>query len=195
MREDTQSSLGTADTELAEQEETPGPERSSSEELLRDIARIDEAPPHPAELVGKQLAHFQVTALLGRGGMGVVYLAADLRLGRDVALKLIRGGDARLAPRLLREARAQARVDHPGVCKVFEVGEVEGRAYIAMERVDGRPLGEAAEGMSLAQKVMVVRDVGAGAARGPRARDRAPRREAVERPGGDGRRTARSGPS
>src|ERR1700733_3867605 len=88
------ASAGTAST--ADTEETSGSEPSPSDELLRDIARIDEAP-RPAEIVGTRLAHFEVLAVLGGGGMGVVYLAADLRLGRRVALKLIRGDDPSLA--------------------------------------------------------------------------------------------------
>jgi serine/threonine protein kinase len=142
-REDTRGiALGAADTlpssePTADLEDTPGPDRPSADQLLRDIARIDEAPPPPSELVGTRLACFEVLAVLGRGGMGVVYLAADHRLGRKVALKLIRG-DPGLATRLLREARAQARVDHPGGCKVFEAGEAEGKAYIdEAERLGG----------------------------------------------------------
>ncbi len=69
--------------------------------------------------------------------MGTVYEAHDLRLNRSVALKFIRGGDPRLAMRLLREARAQASIRHENICKVYEVGEVEGRPYIAMQLVEG----------------------------------------------------------
>lgn len=103
--------------------------------------------------------HYTFVRLLGQGGMGAVYEARDLRLGRAVALKFIRGGDPRLAMRLLREARAQASIRHENICKVFEAGEVEGKAYIAMALVEGRPLWEAAEQMSLPEKVVAVRDV------------------------------------
>jgi serine/threonine-protein kinase len=95
---------------------------------------------------------------LGEGGMGAVYEARDLRLGRLVALKFIRGGDPRLSMRLAQEARAQARIDHPNVCKVFEVGEVEGKAYIAMELVEGVPLGDLSAHLSLHDKVQIIRD-------------------------------------
>src|SRR5689334_15460531 len=84
---------------------------------------------------------YEIERSLGHGGMGSVYQARDLLLGRPVALKFIRGGDPKLAMRLLREARAQARIDHQGVCKVYEVGEVDQKHYIAMELVRGRPLG------------------------------------------------------
>lgn len=98
-------------------------------------------------------------AELGRGGMGSVYRARDPRLGRDVALKFIRGADPRLTMRLLHEARAQARIDHPNICKVFEVDEVEGKAYIAMELVAGRPLHAVGARMALHDKVRAIRDV------------------------------------
>lgn len=91
--------------------------------------------------------------------MGEVYRALDPRLGREVALKFIRGGDPRLTMRLIREARAQARVEHHNVCKVFEVGEVAGKVYIAMQLVEGHPLHEAAASMSLHDKVRAIRDV------------------------------------
>ena len=96
---------------------------------------------------------------LGEGGMGVVYKARDRRLDRVVAIKFIRGGNPTLTMRLLQEARAQARIDHPGVCRVHEVGEVGGRAYIALQFVDGEPLGRAAARMPLDEKIAVVRDV------------------------------------
>lgn len=96
---------------------------------------------------------------LGCGGMGAVYEARDERLGRSVALKFIRGGDPRLTLRLMREARAQARIHHENVCQVFEVGEVRGKAYIAMELVKGASLAEAAREMSLDAKVLAIRDV------------------------------------
>ncbi|MFT3698883.1 MAG: protein kinase [Kofleriaceae bacterium] len=96
---------------------------------------------------------------LGEGGMGVVYRAQDRRLGRGVAIKFIRGGNPVLTMRLLREARAQARIDHPGVCRVYEVGEVAGRAYIALQLVDGEPLSKAQSTMTLDEKIAVMRDV------------------------------------
>jgi serine/threonine-protein kinase len=99
---------------------------------------------------------------LGQGGMGTVYEARDRRLGRVVALKFIRGGEPRLTLRLLREARAQAQIDHPNICKVFEIGEVKGRSYIAMQLIDGPRLGQVAGLLSLHDKVRIVRDVALG---------------------------------
>ncbi|MCU0686165.1 MAG: protein kinase, partial [Polyangiaceae bacterium] len=102
---------------------------------------------------------YEVLQSLGRGGMGEVYKARDRRLGREVALKFIRWGDPDYAIRLLQEARAQARIEHPNVCKVYEVGEVAGRAYIAMQLVGGQRLNEAAREMSLLEKVRVMKQV------------------------------------
>ena len=98
-------------------------------------------PASPSEFPVADWDRYVFIRRLGAGGMGEVFEARDLRLERVVALKFIRGGDPRLHLRLAQEARAQARIDHPNVCKVFEVGEVGGKAYIAMERVDGIPLG------------------------------------------------------
>jgi tetratricopeptide (TPR) repeat protein/predicted Ser/Thr protein kinase len=93
---------------------------------------------------GTRIASFEVRAVLGRGGMGVVYDALDHRLERPVALKLARArsGDRRAASRLLAEARALARLTHPNVVTVYEVGELpeEAGVYIAMEQVRGRTL-------------------------------------------------------
>jgi len=104
---------------------------------------------------------YELSDLLGRGGMGAVYKARDRRLDRTVAIKFILGTDPNLTMRFLREARAQARIDHPNVCRVHEVGEVEGRAYIALQYVDGEPLHKAAARMSLDDKIAVMRDVAA----------------------------------
>ena len=100
------------------------------------------------------------TALLvGSGGMGEVYKAWDPDLERWVAFKFLKHGDPVLVERLQREARVQARVDHPGVCQVYEVGTQDGRPFIAMQYVDGRPLDEATRNLSLEEKVLVVKRV------------------------------------
>ena len=77
---------------------------------------------------------------VGSGGMGEVFKAWDPELERHVALKYLKHDDPVLVERLMREARAQARVDHPSVCKVYEVGEEDGRPYIAMELLEGESL-------------------------------------------------------
>src|SRR4051812_11734965 len=105
---------------------------------------------------------YEIVEFLGAGGMGRVFKARDPRLNRFVALKLIRGDEPELIRRLLREAQAQARVDHENVCKVYEVGEVEGLPYIAMQYIVGDSLKEARDRMTLDQKVEVMRQVAVG---------------------------------
>ena len=99
---------------------------------------------------------------LGQGGMGVVFLAIDARLRREVAIKFVRGDDADHVGRLIVEARNQAKVAHERICKVYEVGEVEGKVYIAMQYIAGKPLGQLAGELTLEQKVMLVRGAAEG---------------------------------
>jgi serine/threonine-protein kinase len=98
--------------------------------------------------------------LLGEGGMGQVYRAYDTTLKRPVALKFLRSDDPERIVRFLREAQAQARVDHQNVCKVYEVGELDGRPYIAMQLIQGEALpSPALAQMSVEEKVRILRDV------------------------------------
>jgi serine/threonine-protein kinase len=103
--------------------------------------------------------HYEVGELLGEGGMGVVYRATDSRLGRAVAIKFIRSAAPSLVQRFQREARAQARIDHEGVCRVFEVGELGGRSYISMQLVDGKRLDALRDELRFEEKAQLVRDV------------------------------------
>lgn len=107
----------------------------------------------------QQWERYQIQKLLGQGGMGTVFLARDRRLGRSVAIKWLRVPSAEAAERLQQEARAQARLDHSGICKVFEVGEFHGQPYIAMEYINGQPLNLAVRGKCLEQKVMLMRQI------------------------------------
>jgi tetratricopeptide (TPR) repeat protein len=108
-------------------DETAPDERASQPKLLE---------------AGAQLGKYTLARLLGEGGMGQVWAAHDPDLDRDVALKLLRAENAapQLRTRLLREARAMARLKHPNVLTVYEVGSVGDRDYIAMELVDGMNL-------------------------------------------------------
>ena len=93
--------------------------------------------------VGTQLSGYRIENLLGRGGMGVVYLAEDVRLKRKVALKLLSGalaGDDGFRDRFLRESELAASLDHPNIVPVFEAGEAEGTLFIAMRYVAGTDL-------------------------------------------------------
>jgi predicted Ser/Thr protein kinase len=129
---------------------------------------------------------YQAVRFLGQGGMGQVFLAYDPRLRRNVALKFVRDGVPELAQRFLSEARAQARVHHERVCEMYEVGEIHGRAFIAMQYVNGRHLGQLARELTLEQKLLVLRDVAEGVHAAHRAglihRDLKPANILVERP-------------
>jgi ABC-type transport system substrate-binding protein/DNA-binding beta-propeller fold protein YncE len=95
--------------------------------------------------VGSQLGSYRIELLLGRGGMGVVYRATDLRLGRKVALKLLAPhltADARFRERFLAESRLAASIDHAGIIPIYEAGEAEGHLFIAMRYVEGTDLAE-----------------------------------------------------
>ncbi len=94
--------------------------------------------------IGSVLAGYRIEALLGRGGMGAVYLAEQLRLKRKVALKLVApelANDERFRERLLRESELAASIDHPNVLPIYDSGEVDGALYIAMRYVEGTDLG------------------------------------------------------
>jgi serine/threonine-protein kinase len=89
---------------------------------------------------GQTVAHYRILSPLGAGGMGEVFLAEDLALGRRVALKFPKASADH--QRLLREARLAAKLDHPNICQVYEVGEHEGLTYVAMQYVQGQTLAQ-----------------------------------------------------
>jgi TolB-like protein/Tfp pilus assembly protein PilF/predicted Ser/Thr protein kinase len=92
-------------------------------------------------VIGRTLSHYRIENRLGAGGMGVVYLARDLALGRPAALKLLpRESDPAARQRLLREAQACARLQHPAIATYYDAGEDEGEVFVAMEYVRGRTL-------------------------------------------------------
>ncbi|HEX9104684.1 MAG TPA: protein kinase, partial [Polyangia bacterium] len=103
---------------------------------------------------------YQMLELLGRGGMGEVHKAWDPRLGRHLALKVMRDANPEQAARLVSEARAQARVDHPNVCKVYGVGELaNGLPFIALQFIEGKMLSAVAKQMTREERIAVIRDV------------------------------------
>ena len=96
-------------------------------------------------MIGQTISHYRITGQLGQGGMGVVYQAEDTRLGRVVAIKflaphLVEDGESRA--RLLREAKAAAVLDHPNICTVFEIDEIDGQTFLVMALVEGRSVKE-----------------------------------------------------
>src|SRR5688500_9816780 len=100
-------------------------------------------------IVGRQLGHYQVLNQIGRGGMGEVFLAQDTRLGRKVALKLLRSDFTRNEERLRRfrqEARAASALNHPNILTIHEIGQENSLHFMATEYVEGQTLREIISG-------------------------------------------------
>src|SRR5712692_6161838 len=93
--------------------------------------------------VDTTLSHYRIVAKLGAGGMGEVYLAEDTKVARQVAIKVLPSesiADERAHKRLIREAQSAARLDHPNICSIYEVGEEASRSFIVMQYVEGETL-------------------------------------------------------
>ncbi len=103
-----------------------------------------------------QINQYQLVSLLGSGGMGIVYKAYDSILKRHVALKLLKTEDPELSQRFLKEAQIQAMVDHESVCKIFEIGKIDGKHFIVMQLIQGETLLNSIQTLNLEEKLRVM---------------------------------------
>src|SRR5882724_12205491 len=99
-------------------------------------------------MIAESIAHYRIIKKLGAGGMGEVYLALDTKLDRKVAIKVLRPdflSEENLKKRLIREAQAAAKLDHPNICAIYDVNEADSFTFIVMQYIEGETLAEKIE--------------------------------------------------
>jgi serine/threonine-protein kinase len=136
--------------------------RQGGENPAEAMSRAPTVPFPPGDTLTMTPESLVLETRIGRGGMGEVWRARDTRLGRSLALKLLRPERSEHVGPLLSEARAQARIDHPHVCKVYGFGELDGTPFIALQLIEGVPLSKAAPNLSTDDKARVVAQIAGG---------------------------------
>ncbi|MBN1205408.1 MAG: serine/threonine protein kinase [Myxococcaceae bacterium] len=138
----------------------PTKDSQSAPELASTLLKGGDEPPPARRRIPSSLAsRYEDIQLAGEGAIGVVYRAVDPRLGRTIALKLLKSGDSALLRRFIAEARAQARIQHEHVCCVYEAGLADDEPYIVMQYIDGEPLSCVRDRMTLEQQVKLLEEV------------------------------------